>query len=145
MDFYDIRTKKWSRSSLKDYTIAPSFNYRGKDIVCKGGSMYAFWHNDIWNTDRYKLMDIIDSEVASKARAFKELNPETDIQVLYMSDHDSNIMKKFMEYTKQIPESDVQFNSKIIFSNETIKREDYATEQLSYTPSTGDTPAFDEM
>ena len=145
MDFYDIQTRKWNRSSIKDYTIAPSFNYRGKDIVCKGGNMYAFWYNDIWNTDMHNLMDIIDSEVAAKTKAFTELNPETDIQALYMSNHDSNVMKKFGEYTRQMPESDVQFNSKIIFSDETIKREDYATEQLSYTPAPGDTPAFDEM
>lgn len=145
MDFYDIRTRKWSASRMKDYTVKPSFNYRGKDIVCKGGSMYAFWYNDIWNTEMMDLINIIDNEVASKYKAFEELNPETDVQAQYMSDHDSNVMRSFMDYTRQMPESDVQFNSKIIFSDQKIKREDYATEQLSYTPAPGDTPAFDEM
>lgn len=145
MDFYDIQTREWTRSSSKDYTITPTFNYRGKDIVCKGGSMYAFWYNDIWNTDMHKLMDIIDSQVAGKYKQLKELYPEKRIETSYMSNHDSNVMRSFMEYTRQMPESDVQFNSKIIFSDQKIKREDYATEQLSYTPAPGDTPAFDEM
>lgn len=145
MDFYNIETRKWSRSSIKDYTIKPSFNYNSKDLVCKGGEMYAFWHNDIWNTDRRELMFIIDNEVANKYKSFKELNPETEVQALYMSNHDSNVMKSFLEFTRHMPEADVQFNSKIIFSDRKIKREDYATEQLSYTPSPGDTPAFDEM
>lgn len=145
MDFYTVETRRWSRSSMKDYTVSPKFNYRGRDIVCKGGEMYAFWHNDIWNTDMFKLMDIIDSEVSEQYQTFKKADSELEVVPHFMSDHDSNVMKKFREYTRQMPESDVQFNSKIIFSDQTIKREDYATEQLSYTPSPGDTPAFDEM
>lgn len=145
MDFYEITTRRWPGSRTKDYTISPQFNYRGKDIVCKGGSMYAFWHDGIWKTDMIDLMNIIDNDISEKYKSFKELNPDTQIEKLYMSHHDSNVMRKFMEYTRQMPESDVQFNSKIIFSDREIKREDYATEQLSYTPTPGDTPAFDEM
>ena len=145
MDFYDITIREWTRSTSKDYTLTPTFNYRGKDIVCKGGDMYAFWYNDIWNTDRMYLMDIIDSKVAEKYKQIKELHPEKRIETSYMKYHDSNVMKNFLEFTRSMPESDVQFNSKIIFSDRKIKREDYATEQLSYTPTPGDTPAFDEM
>lgn len=145
MDFYDITTREWTRSTSKDYTITPTFIYGGKDIVCKGGEMYAFWYNDIWNTDRNYLIDVIDSKVAEKYKQIKELYPEKRIETSYMKYHDSNVMKSFMEFARQMPESDVQFNSKIIFSDRQIKREDYATEQLSYTPTPGDTPAFDEM
>src|SRR5690625_2619483 len=145
MDFYDITTREWTRSTSKDYTITPTFIYGSKDIVCKGGEMYAFWYNDIWNTDRMYLMDIIDSKVAEKYKQIKELHPEKRIETSYMKYHDSNVMKSFLEFTRSMPESDVQLNSKIIFSDRKIKREDYATEQLSYTPTPGDTPAFDEM
>src|SRR5690625_2751936 len=145
MDFYDITTREWTRSTSKDYTITPTFIYGSKDIVCKGGEMYAFWYNDIWNTDRMYLMDIIDSKVAEKYKQIKELHPEKRIETSYMKYHDSNVMKSFLEFTRSMPESDVQLNSKIIFSDRKIKREDCATEQLSYTPTPGDTPAFDEM
>ena len=130
---------------MKDYTVGPKFNYRGRDIVCKGGEMYAFWYDNIWNTDMFKLMDIMDSEVSEKYHVLKKADPELEVVPHFMSDHDSNVMKKFREFTRQMPESDIQFNSRIIFSDQEIKREDYATEQLSYTPTPGDTPAFDEM
>ena len=145
MDFYNITPREWSNSRIKDYTLKPSFNYTGKDIVCKGGGMYAFWYNGIWNTKMEDLIKIIDSDVKKKYDEFKKTHQDRKVIPMYMRNHDSGVMSSFREYTRNMPEDDIQFNTRIIFSDEKIKREDYATEQLSYTPKAGDTPAFDEM
>src|SRR5699024_9316054 len=55
------------------------------------------------------------------------------------------LMKKFIEFCKNGKQSSIGFNQKILFSEDEMKREHYATTQLSYTPTDGPTDAFDEM
>ena len=63
----------------------------------------------------------------------------------FMRNSSSNLMKNFVKYCEDAPESLQVFNSKILFQNHAVKREDYSTFQLPYTPSNQPTPAFDEL
>lgn len=145
MDFYTITAKRFGNRAKQDYTIEPDFKYITEDLVCKGGSLYGYWYDGRWRTELTSLIKIIDREVGNYTDDFKTKHVDSDVTPKFMGMHSSSVMDKFRTYTKNMPDSDVEFNTRIIFSNETPVREDYATTQLSYTPEPGDTPAFDEM
>jgi hypothetical protein len=145
MDFYTISAKTFGSRAKQDYTVAPEFNYITDDLVCKGGSMYAYWYDGLWRTSMTDLIKIIDREVIKHTKEFQEKHSDRDVSMKLMSTHSTSIMESFQKYCKNMPESDVEFNTKILFSDQTPVRDDYSTTQLSYTPISGETPAFDQM
>ena len=136
MNFYKIDASRQTSPNRKtNWVVDVDFRYgHNKDVVCKGGGMYAFWYEGKWNTNEYDLMVVVDNDVMDKVRELKEKYPEETVVGSLMSSNKSRIMKSFIEYTKLSPQSEVQFNKKIMFSDEIIKKTDYATGQLSYTP-----------
>lgn len=45
LDFIEVVVReKRSNNRSYDYEVYPEFIYSGKDIVRKGGDLYAFWH-----------------------------------------------------------------------------------------------------
>lgn len=147
MNFYKIDDARQTSPNRKaDIIVGVDFIYgHNRDIICKGGGMYAFWDKGKWNTNEYDLMQLIDDNIRSRVQELKNQYPEANIIGTYMSHNKSKVMKDFKEYAKLSPQSEVQFNTKIIFSNQEIKRGDYATTKLQYTPTPGPTPAFDEL
>ncbi len=145
MDFYKIGAKNYGSRAKQDYVIEPDFTYITKDLVCKGGSLYGYWFDGRWRTDITNLIRIIDKDVTEFTNDFQSKRMDAVVTPRFMEMHGSSVMTKFMQYTKNMPEADVEFNTRIIFSNETPVREDYSTTQLSYTPEHGPTPAFDEL
>jgi hypothetical protein len=145
MDFVAITAKTFGSRAKQDYTIAPEFTYLTDDLVCKGGAMYAYWYDGLWRTSRTDLVKIVDKAVIDYTREFKAKHADREVTTKMMSTHSTGIMDGFQKYCKNMPESEVEFNNRIIFSNETPVREDYSTTQLSYTPSPGPTPSFDQM
>lgn len=145
MDFYNVIAKSYGSRARQDYTIEPDFVYTNEDLICKGGSLYGYWYDGLWRTDMKDLIKIIDKEVKEYAEEFKSKRQDAEINVKLMDSHGSSVMSRFLEYTKNSPDSNVEFNQRIIFSDETPVREDYSTSQLNYTPTPGETPAFDEM
>ena len=147
MNFYSIESiPQVSPNRKSDWQVGVDFLYgRKKDIVCKGGAMYAFWHDGKWNTNEYDLMSLIDNDVRAKVDELKTKHEGKSISALYMASNKSKLMRDFKEYTKLSPQSEVLFNKNILFSEDTMTKDDYATTQLSYTPTAGPTPAFDEM
>lgn len=145
MDFYKITSKNFGSRAKQDYIIEPDFTYITKDLVCKGGSLYGYWFDGRWRTDLTDLIRIIDKEVNEYTNDFQNKRMDAVVTPRFMEMHGSSVMTKFLQYTKNMPESDIEFNTRILFSNETPVREDYSTTQLSYTPAHGEAPAFDEM
>ena len=147
MDFYKtLEERVTNRNSPNDYIVWPDFKYaRSKDLVVKGGDFYAYWDGDNWVTDVDQLIQEIDSASWERYRELKEVSPELRIAVKQMDFASSGIMAKFQQYCTLKKQSDVQFNTKIFFSDHVPKRSDYSTYQLSYTPTDIPTPAFDEL
>ena len=149
MDFYEIQVNQDLRTSkFPIVKIAPVFKFvDSKDLICKGGEMYAFWHNNQWDRSLNNLARIVDKEILdAKQKSMQQYDdPRVEYRCRMMTNHTSNVMQEFARYVKLSEQRDVQFNTRIIFSNEAPKREDYSTSQLKYTPSHGDTPAFDKL
>lgn len=147
MNFYKIETiPQVSPNRKTDWKVSVDFLYgANKDIICKGGDMAAFWWEGKWNTNHYELMNVIDNDIREEANIIRQKHPGDVIFAPPMSSNKSRIVKEFKEYTKMSPQSEILFNTKILFSDDVIKKTDYATTQLSYTPEPGPTPAFDEL
>lgn len=147
LNFYKVdAVNQISPNSRTDWKVGVDFLYgHKKDIVCKGGGMHAFWYDGKWNTSEYDLMTIIDQDVMKKVIELKDKYPESKVIGSLMASNKSRVMKDFREYAKLSPQSDIQFNKKILFSEDVMRKDDYATTQLTYTPSPGETPAFDEL
>lgn len=145
MDFLDIAVKIHGERAKHNYTIEPDFKYLSKDLITKGGVVHGFWYEGKWRTELGDLIQIIDRQILTYAGEFKKSHVSDKVEVKLMNSHSSSVMTNFKKYTQQTPDSDVEFNTRIIFSNETPTRDDYSTTQLSYHPIEGPTKAFDEM
>ena len=146
VDFIDtVVSEKRSNNRSYDYEVYPEFIYSGKDIVKKGGELYAFWHEGKWYQDMDDLVKVIDASSYDKANEIKAKDDRAVVLVKSMDVYGSGLMKKFVDYCKTGQQSTIGFNQKILFSEDEMKREHYATTQLSYTPKDGPTDAFDEM
>ena len=147
LNFYRLEAiNQISPNSRADWKVMVDFVYgQNKDIVCKGGVMHAFWHDGKWNCSEYDLMTIIDNDISKKVDDIKNTHPEAVVKGMYMNSNKTKVMKEFREYTKLSPQSDILFNRRILFANDKMKKSDYATTQLSYSPTPGECPAFDEL
>lgn len=147
MDFYSIKVKKQTSNNREsDYTVYPDFKYaRVQDLVCKGGVMYAFWDQTRWDTSMDDLIVSIDRDIRKKVKELQDNEPGKIVVGRYLNDNETKLMKQLVEYTKLRTQSEAQFNTKILFSDDEVTRDSYATNQLEYTPKEGITPAFDEL
>lgn len=147
LDFVKIKKKECTANNRTyDIQVYPDFVYAGvKDIVCKGGAMYAFWTGTEWSTFKDDLIMAVDGITTAEVNRLRAKYPEKIIIGLLMNDAETKIMQKFEQYCKSMQQSNVIFNDHIMFEDDEMKREDYATNQLSYSPEKGETPAFDEM
>lgn len=146
MDFVEIVASEVKNSRKDEIIIIPEFKYsRVKDIICKGGQLYAFWNGEKWSEDLDDLIDAIDTLVKEKCIELKNKYPERRIICKYMSNHSSGVMQQFDKYVGLIQNRDIPFNRHIIFSDHELIREDYSTRQLGYTPTAGSTEIFDRI
>ena len=147
MDFMKVgKTSVRSRNSDIDFNVGPDFIYAGvKDMIDRGGTFYAFWDNDHWSTSMDDLIFAIDKETLKKYNQYKKEDPEHNYRPLLASENSSNVRSTMDRYLKLLVTRDVAFNTRILFSKDVMKREDYATTKLSYTPTEGATPSFDEL
>lgn len=143
MDFYKIRVRRTKGAD----EIFPDFRTRpSKDIMVRGGSFYAIWDEDlgIWNTDEFAVQRIVDRELAEFVE--KEYG-KTDVahNVRYMDSYDSMSWRKFKTWCKDIPDHWTPLDQNLIFSNQEITREDYASKKLPYPLERGTFSAWDEI
>ncbi len=147
MDFYEIKCKKLkSNNKTSDAVIFPDFLYVDtKDLVCKGGAMYAFWDGDKWDTSLMNLIKIIDGDIFDLKKKMVNKYPDRTYEVKTMRSNKSGMRSDFEKYTGLMPQSDIQFNTKILFSDQKPKRTDYATSILPYTPKEGSVENFETL
>lgn len=114
-------------------------------MVCKGGDMYAFWNGESWDQKIDNLIVTVDKATYARVQELQAAHPGKIVTGSYLNSHDSGMMMKLDKFTSLLPGSNVVFNKRIIFANEKMKLEDYATNQLNYTPEVGSTESFDEL
>ena len=144
MDFYEIKERALKSGTTE---VRPAWRIlRFKDLMIRGKSFYAVYNPEthFWSTEEYDLMRIVDADVA---RRFKEASERIDgsVWARYLGDYDSKTYSDYKAWMSKLPDVHHPLDSKILFADQTPRREDYVTRRLSYSLSDDPCPAYEEL
>lgn len=144
MDFYDIKERALKSGTTE---VRPAWRvHRFKDLMVRGKSFYAVYNPEthFWSTDEYDLTRIVDADVA---RRFQEASERIDgtVWARYLGDYDSKAYTDYKAWMSKLPDVYHPLDSKVLFADQTPRKEDYATRTLSYSLSDDPCPAYEEL
>ena len=130
IDFLLISTRSRKRGVIEIY---PRFIIKkSSDLMIRGGDFYAIWLEDIgmWSTDEQDALQLIDRELDKYAAEHKN-SFESEPKILHMWDAESGMIDSWHKYCqKQMRDSFHMLDEKIIFSNSSCTKKDYASKKL---------------
>lgn len=145
LDFVYVTTKSSKKGIVEVY---PKFIIkRSKDLMIRGGDFYAVWCEDkhVWSVDEQDAFDIIDKIVREKVNEL-DGNVEGTVRGLFLWDSDSGMADRWHKYCQhQMRDNFHPLDEKLIFLNEEIKKDDFATKKLPYALERGDISAYDKI
>lgn len=146
LDFLIIST----RSTKKGIEIYPKFRLypKSSDLLLRGGDFYAIWIEEIglWSTDEQDALRLIDRELDKYTDEYKKAHVGENVKTLHMWDSESGMIDAWHKYCqKQMRDSFVMLDEKLIFSNTESCKEDYASKRLNYPLEAGDISAYDKL
>lgn len=146
LDFLKVSTKSPRRDVIQIY---PKFIVKkSKDLMIRGGDFYAVWLEDkgVWSTEEQDALDAIDKEVQKFKEAFNPPGEETTVTALYMWDSSTKMIDIWHHYCDgQLRDNFHPLDERLIFANENVTKEDYATRKLPYPLIEGPIPNFDKL
>ena len=118
---------------------------KSKDLMIRGKTFYAVYnkHTELWDDDYYTLTQLIDDEI-NKAKNEVDKYGKIDA-VYYMSNFTSGLIESFNKYARNVGDNYTPLNSKVIFANTEVKKDDYATFKLPYNLEEGPIDAYNEL
>ena len=144
IDFMRVSTRTVKQGVVE---VFPTFLIkRSSDLMIRGGDFYAVWVEELglWSTDEQYVLDMVDKELGEYAADYAKSYPMMSISVKYMWDSRSGSIDAWHKYCqKQSRDNYHALDEKIIFSNDKVKKEDYATKTLSYPLMRGKHPGYD--
>lgn len=146
IDFLMISTKSPKKGVVEIY---PKFIIKkSSDLMIRGGDFYAVWVEErgLWSTDEQDALQMIDAELKLYFEAHKNDFGEMNVRVLYMWDSGSGMIDCWHKYCqKQMRDNYVMLDEKIIFSNDPVRKDNYASRRLAYPLQKGDISAYDRL
>lgn len=145
VDFLLVSTRSTKRGVIEIY---PKFIIRkSNDLMIRGGDFYAIWLEEynLWSTDEQDALQLIDKELDRYA---EEHRPHIgdNIKVLHMWDAESGMIDSWHKYCqRQMRDSFHMLDEKLIFSNMTPKKKDYASKKLPYPLEPGSIEAYEQL
>lgn len=145
IDFVKIKYKVNRDTSV---TVYPDFvtNTSTKDLMVKGRAFYAVWDEDagLWSTDEYRALGAIDRCLWDYVEKLKQkLGNDRTYNVMTIADFSTGKLIEWNRFLKAKPDNYVDLDSKVIFQDQEVTREDYASKRLPYSLSNGPTPNYD--
>jgi len=143
VDFYQIRVKE-TKEGMELY---PDFIVgRSQDLMVQGRAFYAVWDEErgVWSRDEYDVQRLVDQDLEREAA---RLHKETGINyhIKYMSSFGSSSWTRFRKFLAHISDNSHPLDSKLLFADSEVRKEDYATRRLPYSLAEGTTEAWDEL
>ena len=145
LDFLMISKRDGKRGRKEIY---PRFIIKkSSDLMIRGGDFYAVWLEDQkrWSTDEDDVIKIVDSEMD---KYYSEHKNEFDVppKILYMRYSETGMIDSWHRYCqKQLRDSFHMLDEKLMFSNMTMEKKDYASRSLPYPLEDGDISAYDKL
>ena len=130
--------------------IYPTFRLypKPKDLMIRGGDFYAVWieEKQIWSTDEDDALALIDIETRKQVDEYNKAMGENTAYGLYLYNSNNNLIDRWHKYCqKQIRDTYKTLDQKLIFLNEEITRDCYATKHLPYALEPGNITAYDRL
>ena len=145
LDFLLVATRSTKRGVVEVY---PKFIIKkSQDLMIRGSDFYAIWVEDrnLWSTDEQDAVRLIDHELDVFAEEHKN-SFEGDIRVLHMWDSGSGMIDAWHKYCqRQMRDNFQPLDETLIFSNTSVKKDDYASKKLAYPLEAGSTTSYDAL
>lgn len=130
--------------------IYPTFRLypKPKDLMIRGGDFYAVWIEDkqIWSRDEDDALALIDIETRKQVDEYNKAMGENTAYGLYLYNSNNNLIDRWHKYCqKQIRDTYKTLDQKLIFLNDKITRDCYATKHLPYALEPGNITAYDRL
>lgn len=142
LDFVTIRFKTKSNINY----IYPEFQVgrNSRDLMVRGKSFYAVWDEEkgLWSKDEYMVCRLIDKMIAEEVEKQSKHSVCTG---LYLNDFSSGQWTTWQKFVKSLPDKYVELDSKIVFANSDISKEDYCTKRLEYSIEDIETPNYNKL
>ena len=144
-DFMSFKIKNGKNGT----TITPVFDttVESDDILVKGKTLYGFWDkaNGKWISKWERTAAILDREIMEFAKKYKEAHPEESVIVELLKDDDNRLADRLLNYIKKTSDTQVAFNSKMVFGDQEIKKEDYCTIKAKYKLEDGNRDNYNKL
>lgn len=147
LDFFEIAFIKKGKPGSEYLEVFADFKVRRvTDLMVRGGAFYAIWNQSkgLWSTDEYDVQMLVDAELRAFAKRLGE-EQELPVRARYLRDFSSSAWSQFKLFVSKLSDNFRQLDSKVVFSNTEIRKEDYISKRLSYPLEEGSTQAFDAL
>lgn len=145
LDFMSVSTRIKQRGTVEIY---PKFKaVKNSDLMIRGGDFYAIWDEErgLWSTDEYDALRLIDKELDDFAKQNKDKYDST-VYVAHMWDVESGSIDLWHKYCqKQMRDSFTILDEKLIFSNMSAQKGDFASKKLKYPLEKGDISGYNRL
>ena len=146
LDFVKISVRRPKNGRMEVY---PKFIIKkSNDLMIRGGDFYAVWVDDrgLWSTDEQDVIDLVDHEIdiyIEENKAMFEDNPPIR---QYMWDSDTGTIDRWHKYCqRQSRDNFHPLDEKLIFANDPVRKEDYASKRLNYPLEDGKCPSYEKI
>jgi energy-coupling factor transporter ATP-binding protein EcfA2 len=144
LDFYTIVVKEKKDGTLE---VRPDWKVgRSKDLMTRGGSFYAIWDEQkgLWSTDIYDVPRLVDADLRRFAKE-EEAKTRVVYKVARLESNGTKLWDEFLRYMRNSGNNYCNLDEKLIFEDDVVKKEDYASRKLPYSLKKGKCKAWDKI
>lgn len=144
MDQVEVRVKATTRGHEVIFADPKMRGYH--DLLTKGGAFYAVFdpETNLWSQNLQRLGELIDQDILNY-RDHYESPTGAQVTCQLMQYTSNGAWNRYISGFKNLADSKATLNQRIIFADDTPKREDYATIKLDYSVQPGDISAYDKL
>ena len=144
MDFYTIRVKEEKDGT---HTVFADWIVREvTDLLVNHNAFQAVWNEKtgLWSTNEYDVALLVDEELDEFADAHRA-KFNVPVNVNYLRSNATKAWAGFQRHLRDLPENRHDLDTKLVFANSEVKKEDYATRRLPYPLEQGNIAAWEEI
>ena len=134
VDFLTVSYDKDMKKGVVD--IYPAFRIdKRTDLMTRGSDFYAVWDEaqGLWSTDELDVIRMVDTELDKFAQEHNQEFAGFKVKIRYMWSARTGSIDVFHKYVKQqLRDRYHTLDEKLIFSNQTTKKTDFASKTLDY-------------
>lgn len=150
-DFIQVIESR-DKSNRKVFTPAFEINSHTKDIMRCAGKFYGLWdpYTGLWVRNINIAMELIDRNVYEyvEKKVGKEIidNPEYAPMIKRLVDTINGLSRKFRNFVEvDMEDTYIPLDQVVKFEDAEVKREDYCSFKLPYSPREGPIPYFTKL